>query len=118
MARRLAAALVLLILSLIAITMTKRAWSAFDLMGLDFFTSRRWAPPDHLFGALAFIFGTLVSAAIAVVIAVPLSVGIALFVTQVAPSWLRKPIVYAVDLLAVVPSVVFGLWGIWCSRSR
>jgi phosphate transport system permease protein len=107
-----AAALVLLILLLIAITMTRRAWGALDLMGLDFFTSKRWAPPDHFFGALAFIFGTAVSAIIALALAVPVSIGIALFVTQVAPGWLRRPVVYAMDLLAVVPSVVFGLWGV------
>jgi phosphate transport system permease protein len=107
-----AAALVLVVLSLIAITMTKRAWSALDLMGLDFFTSSRWAPPDQFFGAAAFIFGTLLSSAVAVLIAVPVSIGIALFVTQVAPRWMRRPIVYVTDLLAVVPSVVFGLWGV------
>ncbi len=107
-----AAALVLVVLSLIAITMTKRSWAALDLMGPDFFTSSRWAPPDKFFGAAAFIFGTLLSATIAVLIAVPVSIGIALFVTQVAPRWLRRPIVYVTDLLAVVPSVVFGLWGV------
>jgi phosphate transport system permease protein len=107
-----AAALVLVVLSLIAITMTKRSWSALDLMGPDFFTSSRWAPPDKFFGAAAFIFGTLLSSAIAVLIAVPVSIGIALFVTQVAPRWMRRPIVYVTDLLAVVPSVVFGLWGV------
>ena len=107
-----AAALVLVVLSLIAITMTKRSWAALDLMGPDFFTSSRWAPPDKFFGAAAFIFGTLLSATIAVIIAVPVSIGIALFVTQVAPRWMRRPIVYVTDLLAVVPSVVFGLWGV------
>ena len=107
-----AAALVLVVLSLIAITMTKRSWAALDLMGPDFFTSSRWAPPDKFFGAAAFIFGTLLSATIAVLIAVPVSIGIALFVTQVAPRWMRRPIVYVTDLLAVVPSVVFGLWGV------
>jgi phosphate transport system permease protein len=81
-------------------------------MGPDFFTSSRWAPPDKFFGAAAFIFGTLLSATIAVLIAVPVSIGIALFVTQVAPRWMRRPIVYVTDLLAVVPSVVFGLWGV------
>ena len=107
-----AAALVLVVLSLIAITMTRRSWAALDLMGPDFFTSSRWAPPDKFFGAAAFIFGTLLSATIAVIIAVPVSIGIALFVTQVAPRWMRRPIVYVTDLLAVVPSVVFGLWGV------
>ena len=102
-----AAALVLVVLSLIAITMTRRSWA-----GPDFFTSSRWAPPDRFFGAAAFIFGTLLSSTIAVLIAVPVSIGIALFVTQVAPRWMRRPIVYVTDLLAVVPSVVFGLWGV------
>ena len=81
-------------------------------MGPDFFRSSRWAPPDKFFGAAAFIFGTVLTSAIAVLIAVPVSIGIALFVTQVAPRWLRRPIVYVTDLLAVVPSVVFGLWGV------
>jgi len=107
-----AAALVLVVLSLIAITMTRRSWAALDLMGPKFFTSSRWSPPDKFFGAAAFIFGTVLSSAIAVLIAVPVSIGIALFVTQVAPRWLRRPIVYVTDLLAVVPSVVFGLWGV------
>ena len=81
-------------------------------MGLEFFTSTRWSPPDGLFGALPFIWGTLYTAAIAVVLAVPVSLGVALFITQVAPPWLKKPLVYLLDLLAVVPSVVFGLWGV------
>jgi phosphate transport system permease protein len=104
-----AAGLVLLVLGMIAVTMTQRAWPAF---GRDFFTSARWSAPDGMFGALPFIWGTLYTAAIAVVLAVPISLGVALFITQVAPPWLRKPMVYLLDLLAVVPSVVFGLWGV------
>jgi phosphate transport system permease protein len=104
-----AAALVLLILGMIAITMTRRAWPAF---GNDFFSSTRWSPADHVFGALPFIWGTLYTAAIALALAVPVSLGVALFITQVAPPWLKKPLVYLIDLLAVVPSVVFGLWGV------
>jgi phosphate transport system permease protein len=106
------AALVLAILALIALTTTTRAWATFRDMGVSFFTSDRWSVPDSYFGALAFIYGTVLSAAIALVLAVPVSIGIALFVTQVAPEWLKRPIVYVVDLLAVVPSVVFGLWGV------
>ena len=104
-----AAALVLLILGMIAITMTRRAWPAF---GDQFLSSTRWSAPDRIFGALPFIWGTLYTAAIAVAIAVPISLGVALFITQVAPPWLKKPLVYLIDLLAVVPSVVFGLWGV------
>lgn len=107
-----AAALVLVVLALIAVTMTARAVPAFEAMGLDFFTSTRWSTPDKQFGALAFMFGTLYTAVIAVAIAVPISLGVALFITQVAPRWLRRPLIYVIDLLAVVPSVVFGLWGV------
>ncbi|HSS00167.1 MAG TPA: phosphate ABC transporter permease subunit PstC [Kofleriaceae bacterium] len=104
-----AAGMVLLILGMIAVAMTRRAWPAF---GDQFFTSTRWSPPDRIFGALPFIWGTLYTAAIAIAIAVPISLGVALFITQVAPPWLKKPLVYLIDLLAVVPSVVFGLWGV------
>jgi len=108
----LAGALVLLILGLIAITMTRRALPVFHQMGLRFFSTSRWSPPDELFGALPFIWGTFFTAAIAIVIAVPISLGVALFMTQVAPPRLARPLVYLVDLLAGVPSVVFGLWGV------
>jgi phosphate transport system permease protein len=107
-----AAALVLLILGMIAITMTRRAAPVFGKMGLDFFTTARWAPPDGRFGALSFIWGTLYTSAIAICIAVPVSLSVALFTTQLAPKWLKMPLVYVLDLLAVVPSVVFGLWGV------
>ena len=108
----LAGGLILAILALIVVTMTSRAWPALRHQGPSFFTERRWAPNADVYGALSFIYGTLVTSTIAVVIAVPLSVGIALFTTQVAPPWLRRPLVSLTDLVAVVPSVVFGLWGI------
>lgn len=79
---------------------------------LDFVASSRWAPNAERFGALAFIYGTLVSSAIAVLLAVPVSVGIALFISEVAPKRLRASVTFLMDLLAAVPSVVFGLWGI------
>jgi phosphate transport system permease protein len=104
-----AAGLVLLVLAMIAVTMTRRAWPAF---GHAFFTSTRWSAPEGVFGALPFVWGTLYTAAIAIVLAVPVSLGVALFITQVAPPWLKRPMVYLLDLLAVVPSVVFGLWGV------
>jgi phosphate transport system permease protein len=104
-----AAGLVLLVLGMIALTMSQRAWPA---LGSEFFTSTRWSAPDGVFGALPFIWGTLYTSAIAVVLAVPVSLGVALFITQIAPPWLKKPMVYLLDLLAVVPSVVFGLWGV------
>ena len=107
-----AATLVLLILGMIAVIMTSRARPVFGTMGLEFFTSKRWSPAAALYGALPFVWGTLYTALIAVVLAVPVSLGVALFITQVAPLRLRRPLVYLIDLLAVVPSVVFGLWGI------
>jgi phosphate transport system permease protein len=107
-----AAALVLLVLGLIAITITRRSAPVFREMGLGFFTTTRWSPADALFGALPFVWGTLYTALIALAIAVPISLGMALFVTQVAPPAVRRPMVYLMDLLAGVPSVVFGLWGV------
>jgi phosphate transport system permease protein len=107
-----AAALVLLILGLIAITMTGRATDVFKSSGLDFFTSKEWAPAREKFGAMSFIWGTIYTSIIAVALAVPVSLSIALVITQIAPRWLKQPLVYVLDLLAVVPSVVFGLWGV------
>ncbi len=103
---------ILVILVLIAVTTVNNAWPAFREAGFSFITSREWIPNEGKFGALAFIFGTAVIATIAVLIAVPVSVGIALFVTEVAPTRLRSFVVAVMDLLAVIPSVVFGLWGI------
>jgi phosphate transport system permease protein len=107
-----AAATVLVVLGAIAVTMTERALPVFEHMGLEFFTSSRWAETDEHYGALAFIFGTLYTATIALALAVPVSLGVALFITQVAPAWLRRPLVAVIDLCAVVPSVVWGLWGV------
>jgi phosphate transport system permease protein len=107
-----AGGLVLLILGLIAFTMTNRSTQALRHAGLKFFTSRVWDPPTKSYGILSYIFGTVYTAVIALVLAVPISLGIALFITQVAPGWLRKMMIYIIDLLAVVPSVVFGLWGV------
>ena len=107
-----AAAIVLVVLAMIAVTMTQRALPVLERMGIEFFTSTRWSPPHEEYGALPFIFGTLYTALIALAIAVPISLGVALLMTQVAPPWLKKPMIYLVDLLAVVPSVVFGLWGV------
>lgn len=107
-----AALVVLVVLALIAFTMSRRALPVLEHMGRGFFVSKRWAPAAGEYGALAFVFGTLYTAVIAVALAVPVSLGVALFITQVAPPWLKKPMVYTIDLLAVVPSVVFGLWGV------
>ncbi len=103
---------VFVVLALIAWSTTKEAWPAFTSEGISFVTSTTWDPAHGKFGALALMYGTFVTSAIALVFAVPVSFGIALFVTEVAPGWVRRPVVYVVDLLATIPSVVFGLWGI------
>ena len=103
--------LVLVILVLIAVSTTQQASSWFTTEGLGIF-SKTWNPAANQFGALAFIYGTAITAVIALVIAVPVSVGVALLLTEVVPYRWSRPIVYVIDLLAVVPSVVWGLWGI------
>jgi phosphate transport system permease protein len=108
----LAGVTILAILALIVITMTSRSTPVLRAEGLEFFTERRWAPNQEVYGALSFIFGTAITALIAVIVAVPMSLGIALFITQVAPPRVRRTLISVIDLVAVVPSVVFGLWGI------
>jgi phosphate transport system permease protein len=103
---------VLAILALIAYSTTKEAWPAFQEEGLGFITSDEWIPNEGKFGALSFIYGTLLSSFIALLLAVPVSLGIALFTTEVAPRRFRNGVVYVMDLLAAIPSVVYGLWGI------
>ncbi len=103
--------LVLVILVLIAISTSQQASSWFSTEGAKVL-SNNWNPAANQFGALAFIYGTAITAVIALVMAVPVSVGIALLLTEVVPRRWAQPIVYVIDLLAVVPSVVWGLWGI------
>jgi phosphate transport system permease protein len=102
--------LVLVILALIIVATLNEAWPWFREEGLSAITSDNWDPAAGSYGALGLIYGTFLVATIAMIIAVPVSIGIALFVTEVAPRRLRHPIVYTIDLLAAVPSVVFGLW--------
>ena len=103
--------LVLVILVLIAVSTTQQAAQWFSTEGLKIFSST-WNPSANQFGALPFIYGTAITSIIAVVMAVPVSVAIALLLTEVVPYRWSRPIVYVIDLLAVVPSVVWGLWGI------
>ncbi len=103
--------LVLVILVLIAVSTSQQASSWFSAEGTRIF-SGDWNPAARQFGALAFIYGTAITAVIAIIVAVPVSVGVALLLTEVVPRRLARPIVYVIDLLAVIPSVVWGLWGI------
>jgi phosphate transport system permease protein len=104
--------LVLAILALILITTTREAWPAFTDQGLGFLTGKEWNVQEGQFGVRAFVYGTAVVSVIALIIAVPVSLGIALFMTELAPRRLRGPAITVIDLLAAIPSVVFGLWGV------
>jgi len=101
------------LLLLIALGVGTAAWPAFKAFGFGFLTSSDWDPPHNVFGAAPAIYGTIISAIIALVIATPLALGVAIFLSEFAPSWLRQPVAFLVDLLAAIPSVVYGLWGIF-----
>jgi len=107
------ASIVLILLAGMLIRTTWAAWPAFRHSGLGLVTSNNWNPNLNDFGGLSFIYGTLVTSIIALILAVPVSVLIALFVSEVAPSSFGTPLGYLVDLLAAVPSVVYGLWGVF-----
>ena len=97
----------------IAIAVFAAAWPAFSKLGLSIITSSDWDVAAGHFGAAPAVFGTLVSSAVALIIATPLAIGIAIFLSEFSPLWLRQPIGFLVDLLAAIPSVVYGLWGIF-----
>jgi phosphate transport system permease protein len=108
---RAAAILVLIILSGIILGLIKGAMPALQTFGLDFLIQQRWNPVTERFGALASIYGTLVTSFIAMLVAVPLGLLIAVFLTELCPMWLRRPIGIAIELLAGVPSIIYGIWG-------
>jgi phosphate transport system permease protein len=102
-----------LLLILIAVEVFAAAWPALSQFGLGFLTSSVWDPVRDQYGAAPMIYGTVVSSIVALVLATPLALGVALFLTEFAPPWLRRPVSFLVDLLAAIPSVVYGLWGIF-----
>ena len=106
------AALSLVLLAGIIISLVISSWPALQKFGFGFLWHRDWNPPMEQFGALTPIYGTLVTSLIALVIAVPVSFGIALFLTELSPVWLRRPLGIAIELLAAVPSIVYGMWGL------
>jgi phosphate transport system permease protein len=109
---RLFAVLTLLTLIGILISLIVGAWPAIERFGFGFLTSGEWNPPMDRFGALIPVYGTLVTSLVALVIAVPVSFGIALFLTELSPPWLRRPLGTAIELLAAIPSIVYGMWGL------
>ncbi len=107
-----AAWLTLALLAGIIISLVIGAAPAIQTFGLGFLTSAEWDPVQEKFGGLVMIYGTLMTSFIALLIAVPVSFGIALFLTELSPSWLRRPLGTAIELLAAVPSIVYGMWGL------
>ena len=105
--------LVLLLAAGLVAALTWESWAAMRAFGLRFLVTSHWDPVAGEFGALPFIYGTLVSSLLALLIAVPLSLGAAIFLAELAPAWVRPPVSFLIEMLAAVPSVVYGLWGIF-----
>jgi phosphate transport system permease protein len=111
---RSSAYLVLLLLGGIIISLIIGAWPALSTYGIDFLTTQRWAPnarPTPILGGLGPLYGTLISSVIAMAIALPIGIGIAVFLTELCPFWLRRPVGVAIELLAGIPSIIYGMWG-------
>ena len=108
-----AALLVLILLGGVVVALVRGSWPALSKFRFAFVTQEVWNPVTEKFGALAPIYGTLVTSVLAMLIAVPLSFGIAVFLTELAPQWLKRPVGVAIELLAAVPSIIFGIWGLF-----
>jgi phosphate transport system permease protein len=108
-----AALLVLLLLGGVAVSLLVGSWPAFSHFKLAFLTREIWNPVTDQFGALAPVYGTLVTSLLALLLAVPVSFGIAMFLTELAPVWLKRPVGVAIELLAAVPSIIYGIWGLF-----
>jgi phosphate transport system permease protein len=111
-----AALLVLALLLGVAISLFIGSLPAFRTFGWHFLISDAWSPPKEKFGALAAIYGTLVTSAIAMIIGVPIGLGVAVFLTELCPPQLRRPIGIAIELLAGIPSIIYGIWGVYYFR--
>jgi phosphate transport system permease protein len=111
-ATRSAAILTLVVLFAIISSLVVGAWPAIQEFGLSFLWTAEWDPVKLKFGGLVMIYGTLATSFIALLIAVPVSFGIALFLTELSPNWLKRPLGTAIELLAAIPSIVYGMWGL------
>jgi len=107
-----AAILTLALLAAILLSLIVGAWPSIKEYGLSFLWTAEWDPVQERFGGLVMIYGTLVTSFIALLIAVPVSFGIALFLTELSPRWLKRPLGTAIELLAAIPSIVYGMWGL------
>jgi phosphate transport system permease protein len=112
-ATRLASITVLILLGGVAVSLVMGALPALRHFGFGFLVSESWNPVTEHFGALPAIYGTLVTAAIAMLIGVPASIGVAIFLTQLCPPWAKRPIGTAIELLAGIPSIIYGIWGLF-----
>ncbi|MEA1062900.1 phosphate ABC transporter permease PstC [Erwinia sp. HR93] len=110
---RLAALVILLFMGGIIVSLIVASVPSMEKFGIAFLWSKEWDAPNEIFGALVPVYGTLVTSFIALIIAVPVSFGIALFLTELAPRWLRRPLGIAIELLAAIPSIVYGMWGLF-----
>ncbi len=110
---RAAALSVLGLMAAMVLGMTRAALPSIKGSGWRFLVTSTWDPVAEIFGALPFVYGTLVSSALALLISVPLSIGAAIYLAELAPLWIRPPIAFLIELLAAIPSVVYGLWGIF-----
>ena len=110
------AACIPLLLLLIAIEVGAAGWPTFREHGVAFLFQSTWDPNAGQYGVLPAMYGTIVSSLLALLLAAPLALGVAVFLSEFAPTWLRTPVGFLVDLLAAIPSVIYGLWGIffWC----
>ncbi|OUN01392.1 MAG: phosphate ABC transporter permease subunit PstC [Firmicutes bacterium ZCTH02-B6] len=108
-----AASSILALAAVYAVQMTTNSWESIVRFGWDFVTGTAWDPVSDVYGALPFIWGTVVSSLVALVLAVPLSIGLAAYLSEVAPVRIRRIVEFFVELLAAIPSVVYGLWGIF-----
>ena len=109
---RLAAIITLLLLGGIIVSLIVASMPTIEKFGLRFLWTSDWDPPSDMYGALVPVYGTIATSIIALIIAVPVSFGIALFLTELSPVWLRRPLGIAIELLAAIPSIVYGMWGL------
>jgi phosphate transport system permease protein len=107
------AALVLLVLFGVIAALVHGAVPALQRFGLDFVTTESWNPVKERFGALAPIYGTLVTSLIAMLVGIPVGIGIAIFITELCPVWLKRPLGTLIELLAAIPSIIYGIWGLF-----
>src|SRR5260221_7029558 len=108
---RLASLLVVLALIALVVLLVSGASTSISAFGLGFVSETDWDPPSQVFGAAAYIYGTVVTSIIGLALATPFAIGAAIFVSEYAPRWLGAPIAFCVELLVTIPSVVYGLWG-------